>query len=162
VPAVNMNYPADPTAERIPFHVDGMPSVDNGRMNISINWASANDDWDLYVVDSTGKQVASSASGGTTGERAVLFDPPAGDYTVFVHAAAGGNGSASTGELSTWVLGRPQSTGRDLTVATEQAARRPGAPFRSTVSWAGLDPTQRWFGIVRYAGSDRRTLLRIG
>jgi hypothetical protein len=93
-----------------------------------------------------------------------LLDPAAGDYTVYVHAAAVGNGAASTGELSTWVLGRQDrdAADRDLTVATEQSARRPGAPFRSTVSWDDLDPTRRWFGIVRYAGSDRRTLLRIG
>jgi hypothetical protein len=30
------------------------------------------------------------------------------------------------------------------------------------VSWDELDPTRRWFGVVRYPGSDRRTLIRIG
>jgi hypothetical protein len=84
VPAENTDYPMDPTAERIPFHVDGMPSVDNGRMDVTINWNTPNTDWDLYVVDSTGKQVASSANSATTSERATLFDPPAGDYTAVV------------------------------------------------------------------------------
>jgi hypothetical protein len=60
------------------------------------------------------------------------------------------------------VVGRHDRTGSDLSVETEQPATRPGAPFRSTVSWGSLDPTRRWFGIVRYARSDRRTLLRIG
>ena len=82
VPAENTDYPMDPTAESVPFHVDGMPNVDNGRMNISITWGTPDTDWDLYILDSTGKQVASSASGGTTSERAVMFDPPPGDYTA--------------------------------------------------------------------------------
>jgi hypothetical protein len=82
VPAENTNYPADQTAERIPFHVDGMPGVDNGRMNIAVQWASTDTDWDMFIVDSAGRQVASSANGGTTSERAVMFDPPAGDYTI--------------------------------------------------------------------------------
>jgi hypothetical protein len=51
----------------------------------------------------------------------------------------------------------------DVAVRTEQAGTGPGAPFRTTVSWADdLDPTRRWFGVLRYAGSDQRTLLRIG
>jgi hypothetical protein len=29
------------------------------------------------------------------------------------------------------------------------------------VSWEDLDPTQRWLGVVRYAGTDRRTLVRV-
>jgi hypothetical protein len=82
VPAENTNYPGDLTGERIPFHVDGMPGVDNGRMNISVQWTSTDTDWDMFIVDATGKQVASSAAGGTNSERAVLFDPPAGDYTI--------------------------------------------------------------------------------
>lgn len=82
VPDENTTYPSNLTAERIPFHVDGMPGVDNGRMNVSVDWTSTNTDWDLYIVDSTGKQVASSASGGTNKERAVLFDPPPGNYTA--------------------------------------------------------------------------------
>ncbi|WP_051386171.1 M14 family zinc carboxypeptidase [Actinokineospora inagensis] len=84
VPAVNTNFPADPTAERVPFHVDGMPKVDNGKFEVSIAWASPNTDWDLYIFDSAGNMVTSSASGGTTSEHAVLFDPPAGDYTAAI------------------------------------------------------------------------------
>jgi hypothetical protein len=82
VPAENTNYPGNPVAERIPFHVDGMPAVDNGLMMVSVQWASTMTDWDLFILDPTGKQVASSASGGTTSEHAGLFDPPPGDYTA--------------------------------------------------------------------------------
>ncbi|WP_130347037.1 M14 family zinc carboxypeptidase [Herbihabitans rhizosphaerae] len=82
VPPENTTWPADQNVERIPFHVDGMPAVDNGRMNISVNWTSTDTDWDLYILDSEGRQVAGSASGGTNSERAVMFDPPPGDYTA--------------------------------------------------------------------------------
>ncbi|GLZ38790.1 M14 family zinc carboxypeptidase [Actinokineospora sp. NBRC 105648] len=84
VPAENTNFPGDATAERIPFHVDGLPRVDNGKLQVSINWASPDNDWDLYIFDAAGNVVTSSANGGTNSERAVLFDPPAGDYTAAV------------------------------------------------------------------------------
>ncbi|WP_018684650.1 M14 family zinc carboxypeptidase [Actinokineospora enzanensis] len=82
VPAINTNWPVDTTAERVPFHVDGMPKVDNGRFTVSIAWTNPATDWDMYILDSTGAIVTQSASGGTTSERAVLFDPPPGDYTA--------------------------------------------------------------------------------
>ncbi|HEV2780860.1 MAG TPA: M14 family zinc carboxypeptidase [Actinophytocola sp.] len=82
VPAENTNYPLDPTAERIPFHVDGMPNVDNGKMTVSVNWTSDATDWDLYILGPDGRQVSSSAQGGTNFETAALFDPPPGDYTA--------------------------------------------------------------------------------
>jgi hypothetical protein len=123
---------------------------------------NAGDDLDVYVFRSG--TLVDAVTGGAPGGTVTLLDPEPGDYTVYVHAAAVGNGAASTGELCTWVLGRQDrdAAARELTVDTEQDATRPGAPFRSTVSWSGLDPTQRWFGVVRYAGSDRRTVLRIG
>ena len=83
-PAENTNYPMDPTAERVTFHVDGMPAVDNGRMNIQLNWTNPDTDWDIYILDAQGNQVASAASFGANYERAVMFDPPAGDYTAVI------------------------------------------------------------------------------
>jgi hypothetical protein len=82
VPAPNTNYPADPTVETVPFTIQGMPAVDNGKAAITVNWTSTDTDWDLYILDSTGTVVGSSASGGTNSETAVMFDPPAGVYTA--------------------------------------------------------------------------------
>ena len=82
IPPRNQDFPNDPTAEVIPFHVDGLPAVDNGKLTVSTSWATENTDWDLYVYDAAGNLVSSSASGGTTAENAVLYDPPAGDYTA--------------------------------------------------------------------------------
>lgn len=82
IPAENTNFPTDMTGEVIPFHIDGPPAVDNGKMEVTVEWGTANTDWDLYIFDSAGNVVSSSASGGTRTEKAVLFDPPAGDYTA--------------------------------------------------------------------------------
>jgi hypothetical protein len=82
VPPINTNYPGNPSAEMVKFHVDGMPAVDNGLMMVSVDWGTPNTDWDMYILGPDGKQVASSASGGTTSEHAGLFDPPPGDYTA--------------------------------------------------------------------------------
>ncbi|WP_418190792.1 M14 family zinc carboxypeptidase [Amycolatopsis albispora] len=87
VPAENQDYPSDDVnVESVPFHVDGLPAVDNGKLTVAVDWTSTATDWDVYVFDSTGKLVTQSANGNTRSERAVMFDPPAGDYlAVFVN-----------------------------------------------------------------------------
>ncbi|MFJ1767073.1 M14 family zinc carboxypeptidase [Amycolatopsis sp. NPDC088138] len=84
VPPINQNYPADTAGDSFTFHVDGLPKVDNGKFSVNINWANTATDWDLFIYDSAGNLVSSSANGGTTSEHAVLFDPPAGDYKAVV------------------------------------------------------------------------------
>lgn len=124
---------------------------------------NAADDLDLYVFRAG--ELVERSTGPAASATVTLLDPAPGDYTVYVHAVEVGNGAASTGELCTWVLGRHDKADPGagaLTVETEQPASRPGAPFRATVSWNDLDPTQRWFGVMKYAGSGRRTVLRIG
>jgi hypothetical protein len=59
-----------------------MPAVDNGKFTVSVNWQSTSTDWDLYIFDANGHQVASSAAGGTNSEAAKMLDPPPGDYTA--------------------------------------------------------------------------------
>ncbi|MGN6574877.1 MAG: S8 family serine peptidase [Nocardioides sp.] len=123
-----------------------------------VTGANSDDDVDLYVFRD-GELVRESTGPGAEADL-TLLDPSPGDYTVTVHAVEAGNGAAVTGQLSTWVVGPSDSA--DVSVETEQGGSRAGAPFRATVAWDELDPTQRWFGVVRYAGTDRRTLLRIG
>ncbi|QFZ18348.1 M14 family zinc carboxypeptidase [Saccharothrix syringae] len=82
VPAENTRFPGNPVAESIPFTVQGVPAVDNGRFDVSVSWTSTSTDWDLYVLDAAGQVVTQSAAGGTNSERATLLDPPAGQYTA--------------------------------------------------------------------------------
>jgi len=123
-----------------------------------VSGSNGGDDVDLYLFRD-GDLVSESTGPGPRADL-TLLDPAAGDYTVTVHAVEAGNGAAVTGQLTTWVVGPDQSG--DVSVRTRQGGSRAGAPFRATLSWDGLDPTKRWFGVVRYAGTDRRTLLRIG
>lgn len=100
VPAPNQNYPENVTAERVGFHVDGLPTVDNGKLSVDIAWKSPENHWDLYLYDASGQPVASSTSGDTS-EHVVLFDPPAGDYeAVMVNYA-----QADPSQVDDWTGG---------------------------------------------------------
>jgi murein tripeptide amidase MpaA len=83
-PAENTGDPVAGAHEEVPFTVQGMPAVDNGRFTVHIEWGDPNTDWDLYIYDSSGNVVAQSAAFGDTTEDAVLFDPPAGTYTAVI------------------------------------------------------------------------------
>ncbi|MGW0574383.1 M14 family zinc carboxypeptidase [Streptomyces sp. NPDC002920] len=84
LPAENTRFPQDPAADRVPFTVSGPPEADNGRMTVSVSWKSPQTDWDLYVLDSTGKPVTQSVTGGANTEQAILSDPPPGRYTAVI------------------------------------------------------------------------------
>jgi hypothetical protein len=47
-------------------------NTNTGGMDVLIEWASPDDDFDLYVYDNSGNQVGFSAAGGTTSERAFV------------------------------------------------------------------------------------------
>src|SRR2546425_1928219 len=70
-----------------------------GSVAITIQWASSDNDFDLYIYrQSDGQQVGSSASGGTTSEQVALQNPMPGTYEVrtvpFLVVASGYTGSA--------------------------------------------------------------------
>ncbi|HEX6290542.1 MAG TPA: hypothetical protein VFZ66_15240, partial [Herpetosiphonaceae bacterium] len=70
-----------------------------GNVVVEIAWASSTDDFDLYIADSAGNQVGSSAAGGTTAERVDLGKLAPGSYTVsvvaYLTAAASYTGKAT-------------------------------------------------------------------
>ena len=85
VPAENRAYPPRGPVDEIPFTVRGPAGgVDNGRMNVHVEWGSPDTDWDVYVLGPGGEIVAQSASYGDTTEDASLLDPPPGEYRVHV------------------------------------------------------------------------------
>ena len=53
-----------------------------GSVDIQIDWTTAGADLDLYIYDSEGTQVGSSASGGGTQEKAPMGQLAPGDYTI--------------------------------------------------------------------------------
>lgn len=149
--------PAEPAADGSTFATDVTVPPGSEAVRVEVAARNSGDDVDLYLY--RGEELVGSATGGSPDAIVTLEAPPAGDYRLFVHAAEAGNGSTATAQLTTWVVAR--DGGSDMAIAPDTAATRPGGQFRYTVSWSGLDPTLRWLGVVRYAGTDRRTLVRV-
>jgi hypothetical protein len=85
--------PAVGDDESTTFTIEGLPEADNGTATVTVEWPGTADpeavDWDVYVYDAAGNQVASAASLDNP-EEAVLIDPVPGEYTVVVENFAGG------------------------------------------------------------------------
>jgi hypothetical protein len=67
--------PPAPTCDHFSLTVNVPAShwnTNTGGADISITWASADDDFDLYVYDNTGAEVGRSAAGGTTSEQVFI------------------------------------------------------------------------------------------
>jgi hypothetical protein len=90
-------YQSDnPPESRVPnsfqtHDVTVLPGEQNGKMNVHIEWASADDDWDMYIYRVEGSTLSllkSSAQGGTTEEDATVdsgtlpLEP--GTYRIYV------------------------------------------------------------------------------
>ena len=86
--------PAVGESEETTFTVEGLPEADNASATVEIGWPGGGDpvdiDWDVFVYDSEGNQVAVAASLDNP-EEAVLVDPVPGEYTVLVNNYAGGS-----------------------------------------------------------------------
>jgi len=83
VPAENRGDESTPPYEELPFTIEGAP-YDNGSVTVSIEWASTDTDWDIYVFDADGNRVGASARGNTNREDATILFPEPGEYTVRV------------------------------------------------------------------------------
>jgi hypothetical protein len=118
---------------------------------------NAGDDLDLYVY-LDGELVASSATA-SADETVTLVEPPAGQYTVYVNSFSAANRSTTTGQLFSWLVGSGDLG--NLALTPNPVPAEVGEPFGFEVSWRDLDMTQRWFGSIRYADSDRRTLVTV-
>ncbi|MBM6404184.1 zinc carboxypeptidase [Phycicoccus sp. CSK15P-2] len=90
--------PEEGEAEESTFTVEGLPRYDNATAEVRVSWPDADVDWDVYVYDEDGRQVASAASLDDP-EVALLVDPVPGRYTVRVENYAGGASSDWTGEV---------------------------------------------------------------
>ena len=123
-------------------------------------------DLDLFVYKD-GRFVDLSASVAAD-EEITLLSPLPGTYDVYVNGFTTPGGSTQY-RLANFVVARGDLANSDITPDT--AAVRTGQGTRFTASWAGLDPAQRWLGVVIYAGttsggtavaSDTVTLLSVG
>lgn len=149
--------PSNPTSDADTFETSVQVPTGSDLVRVELSSHNVGDDLDAYLYRG-GRPVAADTSTGSSATLTVAAPEP-GRYTLYVHAQSAGNHSTTTAQLYTWVLADQGGTSLDLTPDT--VGDVPGGSFDYTVSWQGLDPTQRWLGEIRYGDSSRHTLLEI-
>jgi len=114
-------------------------------------------DLDVFVY-LNGDLVDLSASG-SADEQVTMLDPAEGTYDVYVNGFSTPGGTTNY-HLANFVV--PSTDAGNATVTPNPASVTQGVPATLTAGWSGLDPAQRWFGVIGYTGTDTVTLLSIG
>ncbi len=107
-----------------------------------------NVDLDMYLYDSVGNQVASSATDGTN-ELLELTLPPDDNWTLYVHGWQTG-GQPVAFDLQTWAVPATPGTGA-LVIDDAPTMASIGATATVTASWAGLEPGAEYLGAVSHS-----------
>ncbi len=148
--------PAAPSDDDDTFRVPVQVPAGTEVARFEMNGHNSADDLDLFVY-LDGELVAQSATA-SADETVTLFDPEVGEYAVYVSSYSAANGSTSSGQFYSWVVGQGDSGNLEVTPSAIDAAA--GNRFAYRVSWDALDP-YRWFGAIRYGNSDHRTLITL-
>ncbi|MGH3445505.1 MAG: S8 family serine peptidase, partial [Nocardioidaceae bacterium] len=149
--------PRHPTSDADTFETSVQVPAGSDLVRVELSSHNAGDDMDAYLFRD-GRPVA--ADTGTGPDAALtLSAPQPGRYSLFVHAQSAGNHATTTAQLYTWVLADQGGSSVDLTPDTVDSV--PGGSLDYTVSWQGLDPTQRWLGEIHYGESSQHTLLQV-
>ena len=90
-------------------------------------------------------------------ESVVLTEPTAGTYLVEAHVYS--STAPFTWDLTTAVVGA-QGEG-SFTATPNPLPVTESTPTSYTLSWSGLTPDTRYFGVVQYGDSDVRTVLTV-
>ena len=114
----------------------------NYGVQISINWASVTNDLDVYMFDSAGNQIFSSAQQLSTSEFIDAGRLPSGSYTVLVIAAAAAQatytGTASLVQEPSVPSGKARYTPGNFVFNTVQQLQRPADSINTVGASAGL------------------------
>jgi hypothetical protein len=118
-------------------------------------------DLDIYVYrqTATGPVLVAVSGGATSQETANLLNPPAGDYTVYVHGFAVPGTANFT--LFSWQLGI--ASAGNMTVSAPAAAVL-GTNGTVSLTFSGLAPGTKYLGSVAYggvAGLPNPTIVRV-
>lgn len=115
------------------------------------------DDVELFVYH--GDTLVESATDAVGTETVTLSTPTPGTYAVYVTARRAARGGIARAVFTSWVLPGTRQPGLD--VAEPAITVTGGERFAVDLSWAGLDPRQRWWGYVAYRGLPDRTYLTL-
>lgn len=113
----------------------------NYSIRVGINWTSSSNDFDLYLYDSSGNLIGTSAQGGTTFELIDAGQLPSGTYTVqvvtFTGVNATYNGNATLGPEPTNANGTARYKNGNFTFTAPLVL--PGPPD-AAFNQQGLEP----------------------
>jgi len=137
------------------YHVDVPAGASAARFSVDSGDDTA--DLDLYVY--RGGELVGVSATGAADEQDTLLDPDAGTYDVYVNGFTTPGGSTNY-QISNLVVG--EADAGNTTVTPDPTETTSGTPLTLTATWTGLDPAQRWLGVITYAGTDNATLLSIG
>lgn len=97
------------------------------------------------------------SASGAADESVVLTEPTAGTYLVEAHVYS--HTAPFTWDLTTAVVGA-EGEG-SLTATPNPLPVTESTPTSYTLSWSGLAPETRYYGVVQYGDSDVRTVLTV-
>lgn len=137
------------------YHVDVAAGTRAARFSLDAGDDTA--DLDLYVYKD-GDLVDLSASSAAD-EEVTLMHPAEGTYDVYVNGFSTPGGTTSYG-LANFVV--PSTSAGNASVTPNPAAVTQSEPVDLTATWTGLDPAQRYFGVIDYEGTTSFTLLSVG
>lgn len=126
-----------------------------GLARFDLDAANDADDLDLYVYFNGALLDLSASAAGD--EQVTLTDPEPGTYTAYVNGYDTGGGGAYS--YTQWAV--PPVDAGNLTVSDNVPATL-AQPVNLTATWDGLAVTQRWLGVISYAGADETTIVTIG
>ncbi|MET0303886.1 MAG: S8 family serine peptidase [Microbacteriaceae bacterium] len=111
----------------------------------------------VYLLDEAGEPVAGWQSAtGSSDERVDLVDPEAGEYLVLVAVYSGAPGTEFDLTTTSVVDG-----GAELALDPAVLAGVQGEKTSYTASWAGLDETSSYLGLVSYGDTGASTVVTV-
>lgn len=119
-------------------------------------------DLDLFVyrvvsADDLSYYETWSSASGSADESVVLDNPTEGTYLVEAHVYA--HTAPFTWDLTTAVVGEGGEGA--LTATPNPLPVTESTPAKYTLSWTGLEPETRYYGVVQYGDSAVRTILTV-
>jgi subtilisin family serine protease len=149
-----------PTGQGITTHPLTIPAgTTYARISLFDEFTDGNDDLDLYVYN--GSTLVGASGGSTAAEEVNLVNPPAGNYTIYVHGWQT-DGPDANYTLFTWVLGSADAG--NATISPASTAVGVGTVIPMTFNWSGLTAGTKYLGSLAYSDGTNTvgtTIVRI-
>ncbi len=147
--------PADPVADADTDLYSVAVPAGTVLARFSVNATSDADDLDLFVY--LDDELVDLSATGAADEEVTIVAPAEGTYEVYVNGFSASSGGAYT--ISNFVVGDADLPNSSVTTGVPVTV---GVPVTLTASWTGLDPAQRWLGLITYEGADAVTVFSVG